>query len=51
MGKYKDGQRDMRDRIIVSLKEWAIGHPHNVVSDELWQFINNIRSLPLEDRK
>ena len=48
-GGMRDGATAMRDRLATMLGSWATTHPDNVVADELWQFVDKVRKLDIEE--
>lgn len=41
---YILGERDTLDKVEAMFSQWAMTHPDAVVRDELWSFVNKIRS-------
>ena len=41
---YLLGERETLDRVEAMFSQWAMTHPDAVVRDELWGFVNKIRS-------
>ena len=45
---YRDGATWMRNTLADAFATYATSHPDPVVSDELWTFVNYIRSQVIE---
>lgn len=41
---YLLGERETLDKVEAMFSQWAMTHPDAVVRDELWGFVNKIRS-------
>ena len=41
---YLLGERETLDKVEALFSQWAMTHPDAVVRDELWGFVNKIRS-------
>jgi hypothetical protein len=41
---FRQGERDTLDKVEAMFSQWAMTHPDAVVRDELWGFVNKIRS-------
>jgi hypothetical protein len=42
---YHEGQLQMRDRLASMLAAWAVEHPSKIITDELLQFVDDLRQV------
>lgn len=44
---FSEGARFMREHIEKTFMQWAASHPEGVVRDELWGYVDKLRSFKI----